>query len=200
MCGLSDVRTRKRLLVEKDLTLTKAIEVATAIEVESRIIAASIEVKPEEVDILMIRNKPHLKCFRCDSDTYLANKCGFKEYKCNKCGIIGHIARACRNKERKKIPRKPEAVECHSSTSSRVIERDIHSDVRNAKSNSDDENEIYLIHTLFSANTPYNVTLGINEHGINFEIDTGSGITIISESTYRRYFHHLPLLPTNASV
>ena len=40
VCGMLDVKTRKRLLVEKELTFSKSIEIATAIEgveCESRI-------------------------------------------------------------------------------------------------------------------------------------------------------------------
>ena len=48
---------------------------------------------------------------------------------------------------------------------------------------SDDENSVYYVHKIHHVN-PLKVEMKVNNQNINFEVDTGSGITLISETTY----------------
>ena len=43
------------------------------------------------------------------------------------------------------------------------------------------------------------IELTVHENGVDFEIDTGSGLTIISETTYRNYFAKYDLIKNNVS-
>ena len=101
VCGIADIKVRKRLLVERDLTFEKATQIANAIEgaeMESRRMDAGKKFKVEnEAEVFKLESRK-LKCYRCDDETHLAIKCRFKNTICNKCNRAGHIARACRSK------------------------------------------------------------------------------------------------------
>ena len=79
VCGLSNSSIRKRILSEKDLTLEKAISLASSIEASIKENEAMKSV--ERVNAI---SKPKL-CFRCNSEQHLADKCRFKQYVCNSC-------------------------------------------------------------------------------------------------------------------
>ena len=51
---------------------------------------------------------------------------------------------------------------------------------------------MYYIHQI-SSREPYMITLEVNSKAIPFEIDTGSGLTIISKYTYEKLFYCNPL-------
>ena len=54
-----------------------------------------------------------------------------------------------------------------------------------------DEDEILWV-TAIQGTDPYKIWLPVNETRIEFEIDTGSGKTILSENIYRDNFNHVP--------
>ena len=198
VCGMSNSKCRRRLLVEKDLTMEKAIEIANSIEdaeLENRRIDSrtSTSLKHEEgIDVLNIKSRKP-RCYRCDSESHLANKCNLKDVKCNRCGKIGHIGKVCRTKKR---------IEAVNNTQYESSEsKDPEKEVQNvATAGSDVEEEIYHIHTLVNSNRPYNIMLDINGQQVKFEIDTGSGVTVISEGTYYDHFQENLLQSTNAKI
>ena len=87
--------------MERDLDLTKAIEIATSmeeVEIKSRMMSSSENSSADtksasEMDILKI-NLGKRRCYRCNDESHLANKCKHRNSKCDKCHRIGHLARA----------------------------------------------------------------------------------------------------------
>ena len=78
VCGLRDVKVRKRLLIEHDLTLVKAIEISKSlegVELEIKVMGEGMSsVKTEDVH----KMKPTVvkkRCFRCGDESHLANQC-----------------------------------------------------------------------------------------------------------------------------
>ena len=66
---------------------------------------------------------------------------------------------------------------------------------------SPSENEIYFIHKFDSdARKPYKIRLDICGTPVNFEIDTGAGLTVISEVTLKNIFGKHILKPVNVTV
>ena len=49
----------------------------------------------------------------------------------------------------------------------------------------DDENSVYYVHKIHHVK-PLKVETKVNNHNINFEVDTGSDISLISETTYHK--------------
>ena len=103
---------------------------------------------------------------------HLANKCPFKDLVCNTCKIKGHLSKACRNSIKKdfRLNKKP-------SKNFNLEEKE--------DTPSDDENSVYYVNNMHHVN-PLKVDMKVNNQFIKFEVDTGSGITLISESTYQK--------------
>ena len=49
----------------------------------------------------------------------------------------------------------------------------------------DDENSVYYVYEIHHVK-PLKVETKVNNHNINFEVDTGSDISLISETTYHK--------------
>ena len=197
VCGIADIKVRKRLLVERDLTFEKATQIANAIEgaeMESRRMDAGKKFKVEnEAEVFKLESRK-LKCYRCDDETHLAIKCRFKNTICNKCNRAGHIARACRSKGSSKD--KGNQIKFQSSSDSIEI-KEKNNEKRDCNSEGKEcniEDEIFHIHALNTySSKPYVVHLDVSGKSVKFEIDTGAGVTVISEETYLASFNHIPL-------
>lgn len=91
--GLHDSRIRARLVLEKDLTLEVAAnmaENALTAEAESRQLHAEQTVQKLE------KRGEYARCFRCGNTNHDSENCRFKNEDCHSCGRSGHIAKMCR--------------------------------------------------------------------------------------------------------
>ena len=62
-----------------------------------------------------------------------------------------------------------------------------------------EEDELYFVFS-FNGKNPYIIQLLVNNQRCDFEIDTGSGRTIMSENNYHKYFNDVPLIRTNITL
>ena len=193
VCGMSNSSIRKRLLTDKDLDLEKAITVALSLESSIRE-NEQMKVKTESANTVHKVNDGRKRCYRCDSDTHLADKCRHINTKCSKCTGRGHIARACRNErivESRGVPKsKTNTV---SDADEPTADRYDCDEPTNAIT---DEDEVVLVYNIKGVD-PYIIGLNLNSKPINFEIDTGAGRSILSEKTYRHSLSHIPLEKAN---
>ena len=125
VCGIQDTSIRKRLLVEDNLTLEKALKISQGLEtakVES-VGMEKREIKREEVfKVYSNKEGRNLRCYRCGKGQHLANVCRFKDVICNKCNTKGHIAKACRGGARKKVGNACNAVKSADSPKEEIRE------------------------------------------------------------------------------
>lgn len=96
VCGLSNESIQKRLLSEANLTLKKAIEISTSMEMASREaqhLSASTQVHKLSFEP---KNKTATDrpCYRCGKTGHEAQECWCRD--CRHCGKKGHIERVCR--------------------------------------------------------------------------------------------------------
>ena len=101
VCGLRHESIQRCLLSEKELTYTKAMDIAQAMEAADRNTRAF---KPQQTQpILHMRNyhsptqRERKACYRCGRTNHNEENCKFKESTCHRCGKLGHIARAWQN-------------------------------------------------------------------------------------------------------
>ena len=100
VCGLNNEATQKRLLIENDLTILKAIEIGTNLESAERNTRVMKSSKPGvsvEANVKAINPQP---CYRCGRKDHAPAHCKFKDAVCYSCGKRGHISPACRGKKR----------------------------------------------------------------------------------------------------
>ena len=64
---------------------------------------------------------------------------------------------------------------------------------------SDDENSVYYVHKIHHVN-PLKVEMKVNNKNINFEVDTGSRITLNSETTYQEKLLNYKLTNTKIAI
>ena len=201
ICGMRSDRIRQRLFTEKTLELKVAVQ--TAINMEQ----ASLETQAMKNDhlsekssgndvenlyaIQTKRNPGGKKCYRCESEFHLADKCKHISTVCSFCKKPGHVIRACRKKKEQEA----------ESTNSGGIKKDnkCNKTVHDVDKDSDDENFTYVVKS-FNHKEPLQVEMGIGGQKILFEVDTGSGVTLISERTYQRCLPNHELIKTNTVI
>ena len=118
----------------------------------------------------------------------------------------GHISKACRNRTGQTDP--PLKMPAYQKTATPKPTSNVVKEMQtlptnyveeNIDSNSDEDSSSFYIHKI-NPTKPLCVTLGIQDSTIKFEIDTGSGISLISEREYCTHFQNLPLAGTKIKV
>ncbi|MEE4247203.1 MAG: reverse transcriptase domain-containing protein, partial [Kangiellaceae bacterium] len=182
VCGIANVQIQKRLLTEKDLTLTKAVKISQAAEMASR---NAEELKPNVLShptgpqvnfksAIKPKTKPmksklkqeatnyntgsRRSWYRCGSKEHLANKCNFKNVQCSYCKKVGHLQKVCLSK----------------------------------KSINYTEEEVYdplLGHIDTGGGTnAWHIVLTLNGESIKFLVDTGASVTVMPNSQFAARF------------
>ena len=103
VCRLRSEATQRHLLAEKDLTFTKAVEIAQGMEAAAR---DTQLFKSEGGTINMLSQqerakleKPAKPCYCCGKSNHIATQCKFKEATCHKCQKKDHIASVCQSRQ-----------------------------------------------------------------------------------------------------
>ena len=151
----------------KELTLAKAVELAESVR-SARAAASSWTTEgphmPRNETLFKISDSEKVSCTVCGFKNHTSKQCRFANYKCKKCNVKGHLRRMC-----KKI--------------NFVTNESVHE-------NGDDGN-LFNIRTVNGE--PMVETVRVQGLPMKFQIDSGSAVTAISESTYLENFHVVKL-------
>ena len=189
VCRIKHGNIQKKLLSEWDLTLQKAIDIATAMETAAKdAVELQQQHRPDSVHQLSKKptsnTKPKEKnkaCFRCDWFNHTPDECRFKEDICRFCSKKGHIERACLSK---KAQQKNQSKKKKFKPVKTVVEEELLTVSINTVKRSD------II----------NVTPKIEGKYLKMELDTGSAISVIPIRIYKELFHYKPLSVTNTKL
>ncbi|XP_040275489.1 uncharacterized protein K02A2.6-like [Bufo bufo] len=214
--GLCDPAIQKRLLTEPDLTLTKATDLATVMELATRD-ATLLKAPPttpasqcEEIFHTAITQRSRrpspatqLKprhpnssvsgtptCYRCGNTTHSAPACKFKDVVCFRCGKTGHIGRVCRSS------RSP------NTTTKDRRKQTFRVDMDNNGFSSDEETCVQHV-GLFqvAGSTPaIKVDVTLNGCPVSMDVDTGAAVSVISWTDLKASGLSLPLKPTKLTL
>ena len=182
VCGIKHGNIQKMLLSESDLTLQKAIDIATAMETAAKdAVELQQQHRPDSVHQLSKKPTSNTKpkernkaCFRCDRFNHTPDECHFKEDTCRFCSKKGHIERACLSK---KAQQKNQSKKKKFKPVKTVDEEELLTVSINTVKRSD------II----------SVTPKIEGKYLKMELDTGSAISVIPIRIYKELFHHKPL-------
>jgi hypothetical protein len=191
--GLTDVDVKRKLHLEPDLTLEKAIKIAKQFEqVHSQMATTSSadEVrrprwKRDEASGKASRKDERdqgngrLQCSRCGYDHSKSQRCPADGKTCNKCQGKGHFSRMCKKMKADEV----------------------------AGEGTDDESEDFEMEAIEldgiefqDTERAWYETLTCCGSKISFKIDTGADITVISEKTYSALKTKPRLSPANLKL
>ncbi|KAL1277069.1 hypothetical protein QQF64_023742 [Cirrhinus molitorella] len=183
---------RDRLLLEPSLTLDSAVTIACQVEQalsNSDILTAQNSVHAVASNPFRHRKKstPRLKpvadttqrvsheCYRCGAKNHLANaaNCPAAHAKCRTCGKTGHFSKVCR-----------------SSKDVREVVPDVVVLLTDAMNTSEDKLKCSICVT--------------TSNGLSVEtelvVDTGSSVSILPETVYKRHFKDCSLMPPKVKL
>lgn len=100
---------------------------------------------------------------------------------CHKCGKVGHIKPVCKSPSKSHKPV---------------------GDVRHVQTEQGESSKEYPLFNVPGTSTskPYQITLEVSGHPMTMEIDTGASLSLVSETTYQRWWPRKRLLPTTAKL
>ena len=184
VCGLANLNLQKRLLTEKNLTLERAVSIATAMEMavlephESKKTArASSYMQDEEINHIEGRRYAGC-CYCCGKRGHMASQCRFRAYKCHKCSKAGHVQVVC-PEDKNPQGEKQKSEKQRGQRSSKGI-RQLQTD------EAVEENHVWGI--TGGHKEGYRVQVFINGKAVQMELDTGATVSVISEQEWTRLF------------
>ena len=185
VCGLRDEGTKKKLLSEKNLDLTTAIQTAQGMEAAERNTQLLRGTDAQPIQVVR-RQKPNTdtrpaSCYRCNG-SHSSGECRFRDAVCHYCKKRGHIARACRARSR----RGDRAVQL--LTDGNEGEEDSGDEPLAIKAIDEEKPKL--------SGQPITVTVFVNKRELAMELDTGAAVSIMSEQTLHRLFPETPLKQT----
>nr|XP_049692720.1 uncharacterized protein K02A2.6-like isoform X1 [Helicoverpa armigera] len=170
--GMSPGRERDKLFVQdqRELTLAKAIDLAESVrcarQASAMPAAAGGPAAAAADGVFSISKKE--KCSVCGFTNHKSNQCRYKNFKCKKCNNKGHLRKMCPNEGKVKY-----------------VEQGTVDD-------SDDDGECFY-NIRCTKGKPMTERVTVSGLALEFEIDSGSAVSVISERTYNSNFKQLPL-------
>ena len=200
--GLRDRKLSERLQLEADLTLEKAVAIArqsesvrkqqsvirggiateSSINVVNRKKVSSRVKGSKEKQWLMknqVETSQHNCCTRCGrSPSHDYKDCPAKDIICHKCSRRGHFKRYCK-----------------SGVRVRKIRQESSGD------SSDDATETFIgVVEGYQESTDWTVNIMMNDHSVEFSIDTGADVTVVPEHVYQQVAGRVSLQATSRKL
>ena len=207
VCGLKCETVQKRLLTEKDLTFTKAVDYAVSAETAAR----DIQQLSSSLKVNAVFAQRGERCRRCGKTNHSDEDCWYKDRDCHQCGRKGHTKHMCRSKdksnqdrERKPKWEKPGQKGYPKKHSAKDKKKRIyHVEARENKSESDEtksDTDVELgLYSLPQKGRYSRISVlpEINGKVMEMELDTGAAVSLIPWELYRNTLSKLPPQPTD---
>ena len=206
--GINDERIQRRLLSETDLTLSKAVDIAVAITQSAEgardlDTTKSINVVKKKFQYNNTSGRKsgqasgQRKCHKCYGD-HQAHSCPYKDYKCHLCGMKGHIAKACRNGDKRQSQASSQKPKFGSQKLLQVVKEESSSyDLFTVSSGG---SPAVCKRSFSGSGSPAIRNLEVNNVIIDFQIDTGAACTVINHHDFKKHFPNLQLEASPATL
>ena len=196
VCGINDPAIQKRLQAEPDLTFNKALALAQGLETAAKDVnelkgsqsSGTVNVKTEPVNSVQQNEPPKgpVTCYRCGVQGHLAMACKHRDKVCRKCNKRGHLARVC--KSSKTTPAKPAAPQ----TGKRSIRRPkrlgyVDTDSEDSGSVSEEGDPIHGVGREKGGerSPPITVHVMLDGKDVSMEVNTGASVSLMSEASFQ---------------
>lgn len=203
--GILNDDLRVSLLKETDITLEKAISMATSWELATKENKRSSAINQFSVRSVSHRSrsksrtkqkpfsKDHSKlkntrsCGRCGGHHMSFNQCPAQQVRCNLCGFVGHYARVC-------LSKRGNWSNKQSGNGVQQMSRELHKNKNiNGVFSQHYEGAVYGVR---EENTPVAVDLWVENIKVKFECDSGACKTVIIKDLFERFFPNLRIVKT----
>lgn len=159
-----------------DLTLAKAVELADTVRCARAVAAAAPGPQPQQQDNQLFKiasssksaSVQKVQCKVCGLKNHETEQCRYSKFRCKKCNVKGHLRRMC--------------------TKINYIENE------GTLDGNDDDGKLFNIRSVNGK--PMTEQVSVQGVMLEFQIDSGSAVTAISELTYKQYFSNVPLTLT----
>ena len=222
VCGIGNVQIQTKLLSEKSLTFKKAFDMAVAMETaseNSKSISNMSMTSQSQGASVNVLHKGKFKsssfkndksgrsggCFRC-GNKHNPDQCKYKESTCFGCGKVGHPKFNCRSSTDKKqsdhvkFSESKKRAERKQNRNYDLSETDFSEDFYNLFSMSESDNKSESSRSsVVIQKEPLITKLLINGQSLDFQVDTGAALTVMSHEVYDKHFKE-PLLHCNKTL
>ena len=210
VCGMKDAKCQRELLSKCDLTLESALQQAKAREAVQReascfsgeaTAAHRVDSGPRRTDRSAApgaRQAPRppapdaakygQTCWRCGKRH--GGRCIFESAKCYKCGRMGHISRCCSDQKSSVHHQGVYEGQNFDGTEESV----------QLENMSTPSQPVYLVNRTQVSSPPIWCPVQICDTQVNMELDTGAGVTLIDEDTYKRFQNRPKLLSSSIKL
>lgn len=185
--GLDSAVVREKLFREDptDLKLSKALELAVAVEGAQRVVrgaerpllyAAARRPRDQRDQRAGAGGASGARCPVCGGKSHLASDCGFRHLSCDICGQKGHLKRVCKNKNRRNVKQ--------------------NNYLGDGSENSDDtcDNDCSPVNSIRCTDAkPMIVEVRVGDVTLGMEVDSGSAVSALPEGVWRKYFSRAAL-------
>ena len=184
VCGLSSKAIQNCLLTKKELTLNKAIELATGMEAAAKEVTELQDASAggAKRDVLKVT----VNCYRCGKSNHKAASCPFKGLRCHNCGKVGHVRRVCRQ------PKK----NFKSTPSDKKPNHPVKALVEVTDTDTETEEDLqYLNYMEAKPAGPIKVEVLLDSKPVSMELDTGAPVSLMSKKMLEKLFPGYTLQP-----
>uniref|UniRef100_A0A3B3R045 ribonuclease H n=1 Tax=Paramormyrops kingsleyae TaxID=1676925 RepID=A0A3B3R045_9TELE len=200
VCGLRSEAIQKRLLTESNLTLQKAIEISTSMEMaakEAQKLSASAQVHKVYSDT---RNKSKLKKprYRCEVG-HQSEDCWCKDMNCTNCGKRGHIERACKNKKTQPNKNTEPKKKHHQYSKQKHVNQMENTQQTQSDSETEGEDALCVL-SVSGDERGYWVTPLLDGKPVRMQVDTGAAVSLVSEMAFNEMLPHRTPQPSNITL
>ena len=194
VCGVNHDGIQRKLLAEKNLTYDKALEIALTKTMETaeqgtkdlkareKLQApGDLHYTSQKFKQQRTTGKPNAKtpsavtCHRCLGE-HLASSCKFCSTECFLCKKVGHIAKACKSKQKgRKGHQDPTKTTHFMQEEDNIPEKTDH---------TEQERSYGLFTIQGNSANPILAKVNINQIPVEMEVDTGASLSLINKATY----------------
>ncbi|XP_071944259.1 uncharacterized protein [Antedon mediterranea] len=192
VCGLISQSIQKKLLT-KNHTFKEATDIAIASEAATANMKSMSHDGDKPINHVTSNSRKSTKtyqalkltrtqkCDRCGMNNHTRDTCKYKNATCFKCNKQGHLKSECRQSSKSTKQYKPKSI-------------------KQVEAPDYDEGNDDFVDTMFCVGIkqdnsvpPITVQMRVDDIDIDFEVDTGAAVSIISFDDYESKLSHLPL-------